>query len=202
MDIVGLLSSLNKIALVAFLVTLGFLIYEIILLRKAGRAGAKPQVPKFQEGGQFVASVPPIQVNIDGEGQKADKKNKLVLLALVILLIFFGAMTLVGYIRLKSSKPISTKVKASVPTRIPTRIPSPTVKIPTPTSEITEPTQSPSPALSEIPLTTEISPTISLTLEASLTPTEIQELPVTGYINNSLILFSVAGLILFFSFLF
>ena len=200
MDIVGLLSSLNKIALVAFLITLGFLIYEIILLRRAGRAGAKPQVPQFQGGGQFVPSSAP--VNIDREGQKAAKKNKLVLLVLVILLIFFGAMTIVGYIRLKSSKPVSTKVKASAPTQIPTRIPSPTVEIPTPTSEIIEPTQSPTQTLTEIPLTTEISPTISLTLEPSLTPTEIQELPVTGYINNSLILFSVAGLILFFSFLF
>ena len=73
MDIVGLLSSLNKIALVAFLITLGFLIYELILLTKIGKSKTKPQVPKFQEGSYL------LDLNkhlVESEIQKKIKKNK------------------------------------------------------------------------------------------------------------------------------
>src|SRR3989338_10004138 len=99
MSIVSLLSSLNKIGLVAFLITLGFLIYEIILLRRASRAKARPRVPQFQEGGQFVR--PNVIVVEDGE-QNATRKNKYVLIILVVFLIFFGVITLISYINLRS----------------------------------------------------------------------------------------------------
>lgn len=196
MDIVSFLSSLNKIGLVAFLITLGFLIYEIMLLNKASRAKEKPQVPKFQEGGQILPST---QVSIEGEDQNAAKKNKFVLLLLIVLLLFFGTITLFGYFNLRStkeknkqalpsekvSKTVSKKIKAVVPALSPT-------EIPTPTREITNLAPSLSPTPTEMPLTTEPSPS----------PTVIEELPVTGYISNSLILLSVAGLVVLFSFLF
>ena len=169
MDIVGLLSSLNKIALIAFLITLGFLIYELILLRKMGKAKAKPEVPQFQEGSELLLSDKRL---IEGEGQNQIKKNKLALVVLTALLMFFGSITWIGYVSLKSST-----AKNNQPA------PSPTIY-----RVIAK--NNPSPTPEPIPTTPSPSPTV------------IEQLPKTGYLNNLLILFSVAGLVIFFSFLF
>ena len=206
MDIVIILSSLNKIGMVAFLITLGFLIYEIVLLRKASKAREKPRVPKFQEGNQLLPST---QTLIEEDKQNPIQKNKIVLFALIFLLIFFGIITMVGYLNLKStreknkqpvsidtgSKIISKKIIAATPKLTPTEQPTPTSDIPTPTL-----VSSPTP--SETPLITLASSTLTESSESSPSPTFIKQLPETGYVNNSLILFSVAGLFLLFSLLF
>lgn len=203
MDIVGLLSSLNKIALIAFLITLGFLIYELILLRKVGKAKAKPEVPQFQEGSELILSDKRL---IEGEGQNQIKKNKLALVVLTALLIFFGLITWIGYVSLKSSRAknnqlvpsptiyrvIAKIITSPTPESIPTEIPSPT--------EIPTLTEAPTPT--EIPITEPISPTLDETSTFSPSPTVIEQLPQTGYLNNLLVLFSIGSLILFFSFLF
>ncbi|OGK25043.1 hypothetical protein A3A46_04205 [Candidatus Roizmanbacteria bacterium RIFCSPLOWO2_01_FULL_37_13] len=203
MDIVGLLSSLNKIALVAFLITLGFLIYELILLTKIGKSKTKPQVPKFQEGSYL------LDLNkhlVESEIQKKIKKNKFALIILTGLLIFFGFITWIGYASLRSSRAKKNQLAPSptiyrviaknnpspTPEPIPTEIPNPT--------EIPTLTEAPTPT--EIPITEPISPTIEETSTPSPSPTVIEQLPQTGYLNNLLILFSVAGLVIFFSFLF
>ena|SRR3989338_4589773 len=206
MDIVIILSSLNKIGLVAFLITLGFLIYEIILLRKASKAREKPNVPKFQEGSQLIPST---QITIDEDKQNSMQKNKIILFALIFLLIFFGIITMFSYLNSKSTRDInkqplpietgsniiSKKIKAATPKLTPTKEPTPTVDIPTPTSGL-------SPTPSETSLLTSANSTLSESAESTPSPTLIKQLPLTGYINNLLILFSVSSLFLLFSLLF
>ena len=93
MDIVELLTSLNKIGLVAFLITLGFLLYEIFLFSKAKRAKDKPEVPTFQEGGK---SLTPAQSIIKLEKENWNdllaNNSKLVFVILSVLLVIFAAM--------------------------------------------------------------------------------------------------------------
>lgn len=181
--------------MVAFLLTLGFLTYEIILLRKTGKAKSKPQVPQFKEEEEFVASDQRI---IESEIPIVTNKNKFVLLALVGLLILFGTITLVGYINSKSgrekNKLTSRDIKAAAPKLTPTEIPKPTIEISATPEETLTPTATPLPTLE--------TPVLSETSTPTLSPTIIQQLPKTGYVNNLLILFSFAGIVLFFSFLF
>lgn len=203
MDIVGLLSSLNKVAIVAFLITLGFLVHELILLRKVGNNKAKPQVPQFQEGSKLLLSAEQIT---ESKGKNTTIKNKFALIALTALLIFFGIIIWVGYISLKSSrakndqlvpsptiyKVVAKNITSPTPELTPTEIPNPT--------EIPSPTEVPTPT--EMSISEPISPTLIETSIPSPSPTVIEKLPQTGYLNNLLILFSVAGIVIFFSFLF
>lgn len=195
MNIVSFLSSLNKIGLVAFLITLGFLLYEVILLRKASQAKAKPQVPQFQEGVQVLPSA---ESNINDFDRNAIKKNNLVLLILVILLTLFGAITVIGYFNLKASSQRlrqTRNIKAAIPVLSPTKVPTPTLKK-------FEPTIRQSQTPTDVPATTFVSPTLTETSVPSPSPTLIEQLPVTGIVDNSLVLFSLAGLLILFSFLF
>src|SRR3989344_3504398 len=129
MNIVDILSSLNKIGLIAFLITLGFLIYEIILLSKTKITKSAPQVPLFQEGVQSLPPTAPIKdsrwnyfTNI------LTSNNKLVLIVLSILLIVFGVITLIGFINRNSE---STRAKSAALTTTVSQKTAPTIKNPT-----------------------------------------------------------------------
>lgn len=196
MDIVGFLSSLNKIGLIAFLITLGFLIYEIYLLRKASQAPQKPSIPQFVENATPLTSAQPIVMPESQPLVKSAKNNIYILAFLLILLVVFAAITLLGYLNLKATSFIVSKSNIS-----PTKEPFPTEK-PSPTPTFIEPTlPSTTPTPTEMPLTV-ASPTILQTAVPTSSPTVINKLPETGDVNSSLILFSIAGLVLFFSFLF
>ena len=200
MNIVDILSSLNKIGLLAFLITLGILIYEISLLRNAAKIKKKPYVPKFQEGG-FVA--PAVQVISVKKSENHVQKNKIILGGLIFLLIFFGIITVIGYFNLRSTennKKLSINIKAvTIPSLTPTRIPTPTEIAVTTIPDL-------SPTIIEPTITEAVSPTEAQALaevtEASPSPTLIQQLPKTGYLYNALVLFTVSGLFILFAFLF
>ena len=200
MNIVDILSSLNKIGLLAFLITLGILIYEISLLRKAAKIKKKPNVPKFQEGG-FVA--PEVQAISEIKTENHAQKNKLILGTLIFLLIIFGVITVIGYFNLRSTennKKLSTNSRAAaIPSLTPTRIPTPIELAATTTPDL-------SPTISEPTITEFVSPTeaqaLTVESESSPSPTLIQQLPKTGYLYNALVLFTVSGLFILFSFLF
>lgn len=98
MDIVGILSSVNKIGLAAFFVTLGFLIYEIYLLNKTKKTPLRPDVPQFREG---ISTIPASKILLNVKPPPKNK-NKLILLLLILLLIVFGVVSLVGISKLKS----------------------------------------------------------------------------------------------------
>ena len=211
MNIVTILSSLNIVGLIAFIITLGFLIYEVLLLSKTDKNKFTPVVPQFQDRAN---PLPPSLEIKEGKWEELTKNlttnNKIILLVLSILLIFFGTITLVGYFGRSQEKPqvvsilpTITVVKKSIPTvGIAVKLtisPTPTEDLPIlPTATVfVEPTQSFEEG--------NISPTTSESIPSettTVTPTIIDELPITSYFNNSLILFAVAGLFLFLSFLF
>ncbi len=218
MDPVGLLSSLNKIGLFAFLITLGFLIYEVVLLTKTKKTGTAPQVPQFNEGDpQYLSQTKTIPVVKTFDFKNFPRNNKIILIGLTILLVFFGGITLIGSISGLSKSGNSgisptgtsspqTGKKVVVPTGIVMVNKSPTLKAevsasiaseePTPTEIYLAQADSVIPTGSYLP-----SPTEEF-LPITLSPTVISELPVTSYINNLLILFSVSAIFLFFAFLF
>src|SRR3989344_4686218 len=204
MTIVTILSSLNIIGLIAFLITLGFLVYEVILLTNTKKGENAPHVPQFEEGAQPLP--PTLQIKEAGLKnltKNLTKNNKIILAVLALLLIIFGGFTLFSNIK---STPESVKVTTIAPTvGVQVRRAIPTIRLPTEISFTRAPTGESLEAPAEIvrvePTVTELTE-LSPTLTPTPSPTVIEELPVTSYMNNSLILFSAAGLFLFFAFLF
>ncbi len=211
MDLLAFLSSINIIAFIAFLVILGFLIYEIFLLKKENKGEKKPVIPQFQQNLQVSV---PINQPINGNevvNISSSKRTNLIIIFLVILLLIFGAVTLVGFFAGSMQKKVAQI--PVVPTVRPTatNIPTPTVTVvPTETIAVSEsPTPSVSltltPSPTEIPLgSTSPTPTEIAAQVTSPSPTQaaVTALPETGNFNNLLVLFSVGSILIFFSFLF
>lgn len=109
MDPVTFLISLNKISLVAFLITFSFLGYEIYVFTKTNRKKIKPNVPKFQE----TVTINPIQGETlnNNEDQPVKRSSNLIIILLIILLIVFGGVTVFGFTNLTK-----TKLKSQTPT--------------------------------------------------------------------------------------
>ena len=95
MNIVYFFSSVNKLSLIAFLITLGFLLYEIILLKKERVLKTKPKIPKFKE----TLNSPIAQPNslIVEKEIKVTKANNLIILILLVLLLIFGILSFFGF---------------------------------------------------------------------------------------------------------
>jgi len=160
------------------------------------------------------------------------KKERLITVGLIIATLFLiGSIFYFSYLlmqtptdNLNSSKIAPKKTKAQIATSekfialnqsgnpsptqsfLPTEIPSPTLDemiTPTPiivTSTETEEIISPTPT--EIILAKSISPSSSLTNHQYLSPTETENLPSSGYLNNVLVVFGVAVIFIFYSLLF
>ena len=95
MEIVSFLSSINKLSLLAFLITLAVLIYEIRLLKKERLFRSKPKIPKFE------ASINPqiaqgASLIVDNQ-TKITKSNNVIIIVLIILLIVFGVAAVFGF---------------------------------------------------------------------------------------------------------
>lgn len=95
MDIIYFLSSINKLSLVAFLITLVVLVYEIRLLQREKLFRVKPKIPKFDESAnpQLVQAT----TLIINKPEKVTKVNNLVIIVLVVLLIIFGLAVFFGF---------------------------------------------------------------------------------------------------------
>lgn len=216
MDAVSLLSSLNKIGLIAFLITLGVLIYEVVLLTRTKKTNAAPQVPQFQEGDlQLLSQAQTTEAAKIPNLKNVSKNNKIILIGLTVLLIFFGGFTLISSLNRGSSSnnsevdptpafSVDTDSKVVVPTGI---VMVNKYSTPTSASSVSANFENPTPTatlLAEATITPTPSEDIKLTplTEELPSPTIISELPVTSYINNLLILFSVSAIFLFFAFLF
>ncbi|OGK16072.1 hypothetical protein A2774_01735 [Candidatus Roizmanbacteria bacterium RIFCSPHIGHO2_01_FULL_39_12c] len=204
MDIITVLTSLNKIGLVAFIITLGFLVYEIYLLSKTRNTEEKPEVPQFKEDGQPVS---PAQTIIREEKKRWNElltsKNKTILVVLSILLIVFGILTAMEYF---ANNLTTSRVDSLSPSLIPTRPATKTIDTPTPILLPTEVLQveqleEPTPEVTEeTPAskgTGEGFSEESTSVQATSTPapTAIEKLPVTSNIINSLVLLGLAGIL-------
>lgn len=222
MNIITLLSSINKLILLAFLVILGFLIYEIISLFKENKPKSKVNVPKFKENmGSVTQAVP--MVDPDVNRSSASKKTYFLIFALSFVLVFFGLYTLLGFSKSQNN---TTKVNEPITqnnvTKSPTSKPSPTQATAEvasvtpelfPSQEITlgatleispteEPTQTVFPSPTEIVLNN-VSPTENIeTTTPSPTQRVIASLPETGYIRNTILLLGISGTIILLSLIF
>jgi len=99
MNLISLLVSINKLSLVAFLITLVFLGYEFFLFKKERRKNFRIKVPSFEIGKKYHHEK---KVLVGGEKTIKKANSSLLSLGLIFLLVF-GGMTIIGYTNLSSS---------------------------------------------------------------------------------------------------
>jgi hypothetical protein len=92
MDISLLVTSVNRISLFFFIITLGFLGYEFYLLKVQRKKSTKPSIPDFKENMNINITAPTVYAN--KKGRPIKKTNSYVIIGLIILLIFFGLLAL------------------------------------------------------------------------------------------------------------
>jgi hypothetical protein len=101
MDIVSLLSSLNKISLIAFLITAGFIIFQFYLFKKEISVDkTKPNIPDFKEE---MSPLNYTQVVINQKKEPIKKHSETPLVMGVIVLIFFGLILLFSFLNFQST---------------------------------------------------------------------------------------------------
>jgi hypothetical protein len=102
MDIVSVLISFNKISLIAFLITLGFIVYEIYLFKKDSLKKSKPVIPEFNENTS--PNAPQVITVVTASETKSIKRpSKLPLVLGTVLLLVFGIISAMGFVNVKSA---------------------------------------------------------------------------------------------------
>lgn len=221
MNIFTLLSYLNKISLIAFFITAGFLFYQLYLLKKGTKTKQdKPHIPDFNENMTVdISNFTKLSDTLKNEPvfEKKENKNYLFILGglgLITIVLFI-------FITFRSASTPMPQVSVQI-----TLTPTPTLRarqllspspvaseqaMLSPTLEPTKPVVTPTIEPSENPTPTEIilakispSPTVEYQSETTVTvtPTTITSLPTTGIIDRGLAIFAVASLLIFFSFVF
>lgn len=92
MDVLQYIGSINKISLIAFIIVLCFLVYEVYVLKKDSEKKSKPVIP------QFNPSIKVSSVTLKPEKQEVQKEekfstNKIIFIILIVMLILFGGLT-------------------------------------------------------------------------------------------------------------
>jgi hypothetical protein len=109
--IVDFIVSVNKISLIAFLGVLGFLVYEISLLRKEQLKKQKPSIPQFNTNAvidktvvqQQAAAVAVVPKKTEVKHVKTSPVLILVLVIMIVLFLGFSAYTVIT----RSKEPVS-----------------------------------------------------------------------------------------------
>lgn len=111
MDSLNLITSLNKISLVAFLITLAFIAYQFYNFKKELSAKKnKPKVPAFNENASIPTHYTKVIVN-DSLVASAKKPSNLSLIIGIIFIIIFGLLSVAGIVFKKiPGLPLETKV--------------------------------------------------------------------------------------------
>ena len=99
------LVSINKISVLAFLITLGFLGYEIYLLKKNDQTKNKPKIPNF-EGNVAIQTEQAKNLN-DQPTQIVKKSNNPIIIILVIFMVLFALVSLLGFFNLEKETRVS-----------------------------------------------------------------------------------------------
>lgn len=218
MDIFSFLSYLNKISLLAFIVTLGFLIYQFYLLKKESivNKNKTPIIPDFNENEKIdVLNYTKLPNNLNLEHQTVIRKDNNKQIVTFIVGAGLLVLTLGVFIILRSKQTNKIEQVSEIVEPTPTLKPvvliskQPTIKFlititPTPTKKIlSSASLTPSPTEVVIAL---LSPTAKPLISESsenLTPTStIFNLPVSGVIDQSLIFFAGAVSLILFAFIF
>src|SRR3989338_1274232 len=95
MDFLEALASMNKISLIAFIITLASIVYEIKQMRKGSRhvVHEKPIIPIFIAGQTPQANFTPIIVQ-DNLGKKNIKYHIFIFIILLLMCAFFAFVSL------------------------------------------------------------------------------------------------------------
>jgi len=115
MDIVSLLTSINKISLIAFCITFGFISYQVFLLKKETKIRKnKPVIPDFKVSAKIKSSTF-TKIIIDDEQKTTVKRfNKAPIIIGFIFLIVFGLVSISGFFNFGAvSKSVSPSVVTS-----------------------------------------------------------------------------------------
>lgn len=83
MDVLQFVSSLNKVSLFAFVVMMGFLIYEILLVMKGRSHKEKPSIPQFNPS----AVSPLIVQNVVVPQKSKQSASHLILIVILIMMV-------------------------------------------------------------------------------------------------------------------
>ncbi|OGK22047.1 hypothetical protein A3C23_03105 [Candidatus Roizmanbacteria bacterium RIFCSPHIGHO2_02_FULL_37_13b] len=97
MDLLLIFKSVNKIAIIAFLITFIAIIYEIYLLVNEKNQSAKPIIPDFR-GSNKIPSVKVARLQSKHENIILSRPNKRLIIILFIILITFGIIYAMGFI--------------------------------------------------------------------------------------------------------
>lgn len=217
MDIFSLLSYINKVSLLAFLVTTLVVGYQVYVLKKEKTKEQTPTIPDFKEKMNFneVANFTGLPASLTKKELKKVNYSKLIFLIISLLTVMVVIFVIV---LIKQSSSVRNEVAVSpkiigLPTVTlkpkvilsPTPTPSPIVSL-TPTLT-TMPTIILSPLPTEIVLakSPSLTPVISsadVTTTQEITGSKPQTLPETGNIGKGFLIFGVAISTIFFSFWF
>ncbi len=110
MDTISVLTSFNKISLVAFFITLGFIIYEIKLFKQEAIKETKPLIPDFKENQSSNLPNATKVVVVEENKEFFNKPSRLPLFIAVIFLLFFGAIFLLSVVRPQLQKNSSSNL--------------------------------------------------------------------------------------------
>jgi hypothetical protein len=218
MDVFTILSYLNKVSLIAFVITTAVVAYQIYIFKKEKTKEHAPSIPDFKENNNFgvVSNFTSLPSSLTKKQIKSVNYSKSIFLTIslltVIIVIFVVSLikrnSVVPDQALKNSsvkatvtpaiiKPTVEATPASEKSLVPTVVPTevvPTEVAPTevvPTEILAEPTEivlANNPGASE-----EESPT-----EAPVNPPQV--LPETGSVGKVLLIIGVAFSTIFFSF--
>ncbi len=108
MDIFNLILSVNKIALIIFIITGFFVFYQLYLLKKETSVKTKPKIPEFKEGTRLVNYSKVIIKN--PEKKSAKKVSVIPLIVALIVFIFLGTILLVNFLSLQKEESSEAKV--------------------------------------------------------------------------------------------
>ncbi|MCL4374403.1 hypothetical protein M1523_00925 [Patescibacteria group bacterium] len=99
-EVIGFLASINKISIVAFIITMGFLVYEFRLIRREKISQTKPSIPRFDAGhpggeGRFQSAT------VVDRSKKVDinfQSQRWLFSILFLMAIFFAGVTVIGFV--------------------------------------------------------------------------------------------------------
>ena len=216
MDVFTILSYLNKVSLIAFIITTVVVAYQIYIFKKEKTKEQIPSIPDFKENNNFgtVSNYTSLPNSLTKKQIKSVNYSKSIFLTISLLTVIV-VIFVVSLIKKNSAVPDQALKNSSVKTTATPSIVKPTIVIPTtnvvPTKVVPSevvPTEEPTPT--EIAIEPTAEPTeIILAQGPSLTPAQSQTeesasqpqvLPETGSVGKVLLIIGVAVSTIFFSF--
>lgn len=106
-----ILSSFNFVTIIAFFITLSFIIYEVYLFKKETINKAKPQIPEFKGNAIDTPAVSTKVISSNKVSTSIEKPSILPIIIGFILLIIFALVSMIGIFVSKNNTSESTKVQ-------------------------------------------------------------------------------------------